>query len=221
MLSYQSAGRLEELAIDTEEQWQALLDPLALDVYLLLEGIGPCSTVELSEHLGCPTIAVYPPLRQLLNALLIRQVGFEDDREGSFSVVDVRAERLVFSMPADPRTSAMRLAQLSRLFGERQMRAHTRAIERGWASGFAMDLPGSMSAKVGLLQPDEVRTVSEHLNAVNRIFEAARGPDRKALPGVELVSLAWAVGPMARPSPAQTDLDTDAAGNAAGAGLPA
>lgn len=221
MLSYQNAGRFEELAIGTEEQWQALLDPLALDVYLLLEGIGPCSTVELSEQLGCPTIAVYPPLRQLLNALLIRQVGFEDDREGSFSVVDVRADRLVFSMAADPQANAMRLAQLSRLFGERQMRAHTRAIERGWASGFAMDLPASMGAKIGLLQPDEVRTVSEHLNAVNRIFEAARGPDRKALPGVELVSLAWAVGPMARPGPAPADLGADAADNAAGAGLPA
>jgi hypothetical protein len=214
----QKPDRLDEVVIETEAQWRALSDRQALDVYLLLEGIGPCATAELADRLGWMTPEVYRPLRLLLDAMLVRQVGYAGAAAGECggcSVVDVRADRLVFPCEpssATPGLSATQLATLASLYAQRQAQWHAAAIERGWQPGYAIEPGSSFGAMAGYLLPDELRAVHEHFEAVQRIFRNARHSDRRSHPEAELVWSGWSVGPVVPPAgdPAERSRDGQA-----------
>lgn len=184
--------RLQEtLWISDPKQLAALVSPVRQNIMDRMEAAGPCTVLELSEHLGVAQDALYYHMRKLVKVGLLTRV---DKRRGAgrdSAVYDLVARK----WHIDYQPGNVSNEQLVSAITAGMLRQSQRDFERGFSSPRAK-VKGPLRSLWSLrlesaLDDKELAEINDHLQS---ILEILRKPRRDS--GGPQYSMTWVLAPL-------------------------
>lgn len=166
--------REELVLVEQAEQFDAVSSGVRFEMLTFLIAAGPCSIAVLAEQMDRRADGLYHHVRKLMNAGIVREVGYRKSGRQVETIYDSVADHFKFDVDFESGRNVDRILQLMKATLRRSERIMADAIEAGAVSFETDSRNAFIRGETAWLTPDDLRKVIGHLQAIIDIFDAGR-----------------------------------------------
>lgn len=166
--------REELVLVEQAEQFDAVSSGVRFEMLTFLIAAGPCSIAVLAEQMDRRADGLYHHVRKLMNAGIVREVGYRKSGRQVETIYDSVADHFKFDVDFESGRNVDRILQLMKATLRRSERIMADAIEAGAVSFETDSRNAFIRGETAWLTPDDLRKVIGHLQAIINIFDAGR-----------------------------------------------
>ena len=186
------------------EQFEAVSSGVRFEMLTFLIAAGPCSIAVLAEQMDRRADGLYHHIRKLVNAGLIREVGFRKSGRQVETIYDTVADHFQFDVDFASGRNVERIIQLMKATLRRSERIVSDAIAAGVVSFEEGSRNAFIRGDTAWLTSTDLSKVIGHLQSIIDIFDAGR----RQRDG-ELYAVTFSLSPLVRRRAAQPRTNTE------------